>query len=393
MPTRRPRFPRLSGLVAAVAAAVPCLLLPWILPPPPAVQAAVMMILAGQGYAAAALVRAACGRLRRQPGISPTGAAGLRHWSPSRRLTVTAVFGLLLAAYVPAPVRSPQLSLAGVTRGGTAPPSALRSENPGSLIAWDSLGAEGQKFMAGPGRERIVPRAERPAFEPVRAYVGLRSARTAEQRARLAVTELERDGGFARSTILVVVPTGSGWVNPAAVAALEYLSSGDLATIAMQYAELPSWEEYLLGSGRAAGSATALVVALRHRLAEIPPGHRPRLLIYGESLGAIAARCATTWTDQALLVGAPGAAGRHRDQGRSMMMLHADDPVGWWSPRLLFQRPEGWPGGWLPVVSFWQVTGSLLTAVDAPAGHGHHYGNELIDAWQGMLRQGRGLRP
>jgi uncharacterized membrane protein len=226
---------------------------------------------------------------------------------------------------------------------------------------------------AGPGGEMTLRLAGAPTSQPVRGYGGLRSAPTIEQWVRLAVAELEHNGGLTRSTILVVVPTGSGWVNPAAVAALEYLRSGNLATIAMQYADLPSWAEYLLGSGRAEHSATVLVMALRHRLEEIPPQHRPRLLIYGESLGAIAASSAARWANQALLAGEPGAPGRYLNQPRSTTLLHADDPVGWWSPRPLFRRPDGWPGGWLPVVSFWQVTGSLLTALDAPAGHGHHY--------------------
>ncbi|MGH3671829.1 MAG: alpha/beta-hydrolase family protein, partial [Pseudonocardiaceae bacterium] len=185
-------------------------------------------------------------------------------------------------------MRDRALSLAGTARSGPR-----RADRGGRC------GPRGADRDAEPARgaaeiERVTGR---PALEPVRAYVGLRSVCSTEQQVQLAVAELEKDGALARSTILVVVPTGSGWVDPAAVAALEYLSAGNLATVAVQYAERPSWLEYVLGRGQAASSASALLSALRQRLDRIPAPHRPQLLVYGESLGAIGARSATTLAD------------------------------------------------------------------------------------------------
>lgn len=379
-------FPRFAGLLGAAGAALPCLLLPWILPPPPAVQAAVMIILAGHGYLAVALVRTTWRRLRRR---AATTARSGRSSAPSRWLAATVVIGLLATAHLPATPAQPYspARLVALSSGDVSHSSTLRSGYSGSLVPWDTLGAEGQTFVqAGPKRAEIAQAAGHAALDPVRVYVGVRSVPTLGQRARLAITELERSGAFARSTILVVVPTGSGWVNPAAVASAEYLTAGDLATVAVQYAERPSWAEYLLGTGRAEDTATTLVSAVRARLERIPSPLRPQLLVFGESLGAIAARSASTWADQSLLVGAPGSAWFPASPQRGMALLHADDPVGWWSPRLLFQRPHGWPGRWLPLVSFWQVTGALLMAIDAAPGHGHHYGPELAAAWAPAIR-------
>ncbi len=55
----------------------------------------------------------------------------------------------------------------------------------------------------------------RPAKEPIRAYAGLATAEDPEDRARLAVDDLEHAGGFQRANLLVVGTTGSGWIDPA----------------------------------------------------------------------------------------------------------------------------------------------------------------------------------
>jgi len=61
-----------------------------------------------------------------------------------------------------------------------------------------------------------------------RAYAGLDSAATAEQRAQLAVEDLARTGGFGRRTLVVITTTGSGWVDPGAVDSVEYMTGGRL---------------------------------------------------------------------------------------------------------------------------------------------------------------------
>jgi Alpha/beta-hydrolase family len=43
-----------------------------------------------------------------------------------------------------------------------------------------------------------------------------------EERAELAVADLERAGGFDRAYLLVATTTGSGWLDPGAVDSFEY---------------------------------------------------------------------------------------------------------------------------------------------------------------------------
>ena len=74
-----------------------------------------------------------------------------------------------------------------------------------------------------------------------------------------------------------------------------------------------------------------------------------------------------------------------------LFLQHPSDPVVWWSPDLLFSRPE-WliePRGqdrtalmhWYPVVTFWQVSADLTNAERVPGGHGHNYSNDILDGW------------
>jgi uncharacterized membrane protein len=76
---------------------------------------------------------------------------------------------------------------------------------------------------------------------------------------------------------------------------------------------------------------------------------------------------------------------------RVLFLQHPSDPVVWWSPDLLFGRPD-WlvepPGRdrsaamhWSPVVTFWQVSADLTNAESVPGGHGHNYSNGILDGW------------
>src|SRR5215471_15474862 len=97
----------------------------------------------------------------------------------------------------------------GLTPAGIhQPSSSLRSGGPGSLVSWNSLGREGRKFVAtGPSAADIQSWTDERAEQPIRAYAGLESAGTSEARAALAVSDLERAGGFKRKNLLVVTTT------------------------------------------------------------------------------------------------------------------------------------------------------------------------------------------
>jgi uncharacterized membrane protein len=282
-----------------------------------------------------------------------------------------------------------------------------------------TVGAEGAAFLRDrPDRTAISAVTGRPALTPVRIYIGKDAAAAPARRAELAVQELERTGGFTRAAILINIPTGSGWVNPAAGSALEYLYGGDVATVVVQYSDSPSWVAYLRGGEGVQASTRALTDAVRAELDRRPARRRPRLLVYGESLGAWGGLRAypgdqgagmARRTDGTLWAGVPGpapatpvpaapaagataaeataaevtAAGATAKDSRTL--VHADDPVPAWSLPLFLRDSATWPGRWLPVVSFWQATGDTMVATEAPPGHGHRYGPELVDAWRPLI--------
>jgi uncharacterized membrane protein len=286
----------------------------------------------------------------------------------------------------------PALVLTGST---TAVADDRPSTEPGFTRTSSSIGLDGRSFLRRrPDAATIGAVTGRPALTPVRVYIGRNAAPTPARRAELAVAELDRSGGFARSAVLINVPTGSGWVNPAAGRALEYLYGGDVATVVMQYAASPSWLAYLRGGEGVQASARALTDAVRARLDRIPAGQRPRLLVYGESLGAWGGLRAYENHDQgtgiarrvdgALWAGIPGGLSG-RTPERTRVLMHDDDPVPAWSPRLMLQGSSTWPARWLPVVSFWQATGDVIAAPLVPPGFGHRYGTELVDAWLPLI--------
>ena len=105
----------------------------------------------------------------------------------------------------------------------------------------------------------------------------------------LALRELERTHAFDREWLLIDLPTGTGYVNYAAVSVLEMLSRGNCATVAMQYAARPS-PLSLDRVGEGHKQARLLVDAISERLRGMPVESRPKVVLFGESLGA--------WTSQ-----------------------------------------------------------------------------------------------
>src|SRR5699024_8578677 len=121
------------------------------------------------------------------------------------------------------------------------PQSPLRSGSPASAESWASLGHAGRDFVrAGPTRDEIAAVTGQPALEPIRVYAGLAKDRDLAATASALVAELERTGAFEREAILILVTTGTGWVNEWVPSAFEYLTGGDSAIAAMQYSTLPS---------------------------------------------------------------------------------------------------------------------------------------------------------
>lgn len=324
-----------------------------------------------------------------------------------------------------------------------APTSSLRSGGPQSLVTWESLGHQGRVFMsAGPTIEELTKFNGRPAIEPIRAYAGLNSADGIKAAAALAAKELLRTGGLDRAVVAVATTTGTGWINEAEASALEYMYNGDTAIVSMQYSFLPSWLSFLVDKENARQSGQALFEAVDALIREMPEAQRPRLVVFGESLGSfggeapfLALNNLVARTDGALFSGPTfnntiwTQLTRDRDEGspmwlpifdkgenvrfaaradnlnrpddpwgtpRVVYLQHASDPIAWWNPDLLFAEPD-WlkePRGndvsgrmqWIPVVTFLQVSADMAVAVDVPDGHGHVYVRDVANAWADILQ-------
>ena len=326
----------------------------------------------------------------------------------------------------------------------TEPTTPLRSGSPESLVAFDTLGREGRVFVGrGLQGEEISEVTGSPARDPIRTYAGMESAEDPEERAALAVRDLERAGGFDRTHLLVVTTTGTGWVEPSAVGSFEVLTGGDSAVVSMQYSYLPSWLSFLVDQDRAREAGRLLYDAVYERWSTMPAEDRPELYVFGESLGSFGGETAFSGefdlrnrTSGALFVGPPNFnplyrsfvddrdpgsrevepvyrggrtirfTNRPRDEiapasapwgtSRVLYMQHPSDPITWWSPDLILGRPD-WleeergydvmsETRWVPFVTFWQVTADLALGFSTEPGHGHNYTGEHVDGWAAILQ-------
>ncbi|MDT5055282.1 MAG: hypothetical protein QOF66_3648, partial [Mycobacterium sp.] len=324
-----------------------------------------------------------------------------------------------------------------------APATPMRSGGPGSLASWESLGHQGRVFIrGGPTVDQLSKFNGKPATEPIRAYAGLNSAKGIRATAELAARELQRTGGLDRAVVAVATTTGTGWINEAEASALEYMYNGNTAIVSMQYSFLPSWLSFLVDKENARQAGQALFEAVDAMVKERPEGKRPKLVVFGESLGSfggeapfLALNNLVARTDGALFSGPTfnntiwEDLTRNRDKGspmwlpiydkgenvrfaarsdnlgrppdpwgqpRVVYLQHASDPIAWWNVDLLFAKPD-WlkePRGydlsprmeWIPVVTFLQVSADMAVAVDVPDGHGHVYVKDVANAWAAILQ-------
>jgi uncharacterized membrane protein len=171
------------------------------------------------------------------------------------------------------------------------PSSPLVSSGDGSLVSWDTLSVQGRRFVssATPKQQIRDVMGLRTAAEPIRIFVGLDSAETEVDRLDLALHEMERTKAFERQMIMLISPTGTGYVNYVAVEAAEIMSKGNLASVVLQYSKRPSPMSLdRVPEGRK--QFKMLVKAVSRRIAALPANKRPQLVVFGESLGA--------WTSQ-----------------------------------------------------------------------------------------------
>ncbi len=333
----------------------------------------------------------------------------------------------------------------GTNPGIDQPTLATVSGSPASLVAWDTMGLWGRDFAAGvTSRDQLLAYhgADARVRDPIRVFVGMRTADTIEERAALAVHELERAGGFDRSVIAVWVPGGSGWMDPNAARALEQLQNGDTAIVAVQYSYLPSFFSLVIDSSQAVKAGAVLFDAVRERWSTLPEQDRPRLIVFGASLGAGGAETPflgsdavasvanfASRADGALIVGSLGwnpifrQLTEAREPGspawqpiyagddtvrfltggggpdvetpwspsKVLYLQHPSDPVthvsldSLWSPPEWMDEPRGRgvppATGWFPIVSAVQAAADLSFASSLPSGFGHDYRVDYVDAF------------
>jgi uncharacterized membrane protein len=319
------------------------------------------------------------------------------------------------------------------------PADALATGSAESLVAWDTIGRFGKEFVAaGPTQQEISEFWRKDSMKPLRVYVGLGSKETTSERAKLALQELIRIGGFGRSILVVATPTGTGWLDPGAVDTLEYLHAGDTAIVTMQYSYLPSWITILVDPTRSRDSATLLFDEVYEHWNTLPKDSRPRLYVHGLSLGALGSAASadlfTVFEDPiqgGLWSGPPfpstpwSRAIRYRNPDSPMWLprfrdgsmlrftgredslhdggnrwgpmrfvyiQHASDPMSFFAPELLYRRPDWLVGQrgpdvspylmWIPIVTFLQAGFDIPMATTVPLGYGHNFApSSYIDSW------------
>ncbi len=328
--------------------------------------------------------------------------------------------------------------------GQTQPTSPLRSGSPASLIGWQSLGHQGRAFVEqGPTSQAITAVTDESATDPIRIYAGLQSADSLQAQAAIAVDDLRRAGGLDRGSVVVYTPSTNGLVDPTAAAAAEYVTGGDIASISMQYTVLPSSMSFLLSQSSSLDAGILLYEAVRTAIDQLPEPERPKLYVYGESLGAFGSQAPfagggiegfTERADGALWAGPPANSTYWQEisematsgpawqpivdngqvfrfaansQGlsqppnpwgakRAVYLQNATDPVVWWSTDLVAARP-GWlsePRGpdvpaamrWFPLLTFELVFVDMPAAGAMPPGIGHNYLPSIGPAWIAVMQ-------
>jgi uncharacterized membrane protein len=297
----------------------------------------------------------------------------------------------------------------------TPPSSPLVSGSADSLLPFADLGQQGRRYVTDVVTPELIEQVmgEPAVAHPIRAYVGFNSEPLYQTgRAELALAELERTGAFDRSVLLLISPTGTGWVDHTLIEAAEFLTRGDIATCCIQYARYPSFlsvQKVALGRGQ----FRLLLWGVNQRLAGMPAGRRPRVLVFGESMGAWTSSDVIMFQgidgfdhygiDRALWVGLPWLAKwsrsgmvrgsstlvpegtvevfDHHDQLaaldddqrsrlRAVVVSHDNDPIAVLGPDLLVQRPawlaDGQRGRGVPEQLQWRPLGTFLqTGMDA----------------------------
>jgi uncharacterized membrane protein len=318
------------------------------------------------------------------------------------------------------------------------PSNPMKTGSIESILTWEEMGRQGRRFVTGgPSADDIRQFTDSSAREPIRVYVGMHASENFEERADLALNELIRVGAFDRSVLILITPTGTGWIDPGSIEPVEYLHRGDIASVAAQYSYLPSPLSLISEEDYGSEMARALFQKVYGYWTRLPASSRPELYLHGLSLGALNSDHSFDLYDiiedpfqGVLWVGPPfrkttlrnitenrnagspawlpvfrdGSVVRFANQNgglanpesewgsfRIAYLQYASDPVTFFSPGV-FTREPAWmqePRGpdvspylrWYPIVTGLQLVADMMTG-PAPTGYGHEYAAEhYFDSW------------
>ena len=396
-----------------------------------------VLLLAGRVFMALTdVLRAMLRRVlpRRAAGVLAAAVAAWVFWAIGNGFLLEAVLRGLDSSY--------RRIDALIPADATKPDDPLKSGSSASLLAWDQLGREGRRrVLSLSAATEISHLTGRPAKDPLLVYVGLNSAETPEARAALALAEMERIGAFKRKILVIATPTGTGWVDPAGMLPLEVMHGGDVASVSVQYSYLPSWLTLFVDPGYGEETANAVFQAVYGHWRTMPKEERPRLFLFGLSLGSLNSDLASDAYavlgdpfDGAFWVGPPFASrtwpqvtatrqagspawlpeARHRGVFRFftaedrkqlvapgwgpvkiLYLQYPSDPITFFETGMWRREPD-WlkaPRGpgvspaltWLPGISFIQLAFDMMTATTVPKGRGHVFAaRDYAEGWRAL---------
>jgi uncharacterized membrane protein len=245
----------------------------------------------------------------------------------------------------------------------------------------------------------------------------------------MMLDELERLGAFDRKYLLLVSPTGTGWVDQTMIESMELLTRGDVATACIQYSRGPSFlEVQKVHLGRV--QFRGLLWGVKKRLDGMPEDKRPRVFVFGESLGSWSSSDVLMHQgiegfnhygiDHALWFGLVGLAKwsktgmrqgstnlvpegtvaafdnfdeymelteEQRHKLRAVVVDHDNDPIAQMSFRWAVKHPPWLTGeargrnvpegmDWVPLITFVQIMVDAMNAMRTVPGHFHSFGHD-----------------
>jgi uncharacterized membrane protein len=352
------------------------------------------------------------------------------------RIAATAATYALGASALSAVTAKLQSGGEGMEPAHSTPPQQPEiTGSPESKIPWAVLSREGRRWLSmaltPEGINAVMQRSD--AVQPIRVYAALQQVGDPHERAQALLAEIDRTDALSRPVFALFSPTGSGYVNYVACETLEYLTGGNCASAAIQYSVLPS--SLSLTKVSTGVQQTRMVLdGINDRLRAMPADKRPKVLLFGESLGSQVSEEVFRGTgtfgprgagiDSAIWIGTPAATEwrkelwgtrtiteppslgpedyylpraiadwdalpeQERNEITYLLLQNGDDPIPKFDTTLLWRRPDwltsearppGSPHGvtWTPVTTFFMTFLDMLNALTPTPGvfaeGGHDY--------------------